>query len=289
MSDETSSDTLRDDLEKAWDRYGPTTFGVEEYKAIAERAIEDAAQLEAEVENHKACASSWCSQYDSMVNHAREVEAERDRLHDLLDYIYNVEDSGCSIQEKAEYVEDEVQEALRGVERGDTVDRIRHEALEEAAERAVFKAKEQRQTQPVTRIDQARHDGAMMASRAIRDLADDDQEGEIEAEWIDEETSGDTRRERPSDEDLAEIRERVGTWVDPEVPTSPQETRVGGNILAALDALERAEQERDRALETLEARADDCAPDTPGAKFYRQEARRLRALAEGDQERDGDE
>lgn len=51
---------------------------------MEESPWEQADRLAEEVEHYKACASSWCKQYDSMVKHARAVEANRERLRAAL-------------------------------------------------------------------------------------------------------------------------------------------------------------------------------------------------------------
>lgn len=152
--EETSSDTLRDDLTRA------QGMGEASVRSVAYDAVEYAAQLEAEVERWRdeaerldhhiqepveqeecdECGATWqtikeCENCDVALELAQTAQAERDEARAERDLLFNaleevkephVDTRGCA------------EEALREVEAGDTVDRIREgarrEAFEEAAE-----------------------------------------------------------------------------------------------------------------------------------------------------------
>lgn len=110
--EETSSDTLKERTEEAPNR-APDAAAF--YQDLSHDAIEYAAQLEAELRKARAKVGRLLPLLES-VNHHGLHTTHKD--HPLRD--------------RARELEEEILEVLEEMDRGDTVDRIRREAFEEA-------------------------------------------------------------------------------------------------------------------------------------------------------------
>lgn len=158
MTDDMTSETLRDRLDDVHQTatnagMDPNPYAV---TGVAQDAIEYAAQLEDRVEDLRDLAyvpethphrepyqKTWREEaldseedFEQMMDERDEARAERDRLRDMLKEVCSEYESAWRLVREEGGTPQSVKgarEALREVERGDTVERIRREAFKEAA------------------------------------------------------------------------------------------------------------------------------------------------------------